>query len=133
MKILDSCEIILDIIKEDVLKSHVINIDETPVKVLKEQGRSKSYMWVFKGTPRGEPVILYQYHPSRTGDVPAEFLQGYKGIVQTDGYSGYKFLESKKDIMHVGCWVHAAGNLLMLQKLPVIKARKTPRVMQVQL
>ncbi|MCP4552750.1 MAG: transposase [Bacteroidetes bacterium] len=56
-----------------------------------------------QGTPSGKPVIPYQYHPSRAGDVPAEFLKGYKGIVQTDGYSGYKFLENNQDIMHVGC------------------------------
>jgi transposase len=124
MKILDSCEIILDIIKEDVLKSHVINIDETPVKVLKEHGRSKSYMWVFKGTPRGKPVILYQYHPSRAGDVPAEFLKGYKGIVQTDGYSGYKFLESNKDIMHVGCWVHSRRKFVDVTKAAGNKGKK---------
>jgi transposase len=35
------------------------------------------------------------------------FLNGYKGIVQTDGYAGYDFLDTKKDIVHVGCWVHA--------------------------
>ncbi|MCP4552751.1 MAG: transposase [Bacteroidetes bacterium] len=58
MKILDSCEIILDIIKEDVLKSHVINIDETPVKVLKEHGRSKSYLWMFKGHPAVNLLFL---------------------------------------------------------------------------
>ena len=126
MKILDSCEIILDLIKEDVLKSHIMNIDETPVKVLKEHGRSKSYMWVFKGTPRGKPVILYQYHPSRSGDVPAEFLKGYKGIVQTDGYSGYKFLENKKDIMHVGCWVHARRKFVDVTKAASNKGKKKP-------
>nr|WP_281167759.1 hypothetical protein [Desulfotignum balticum] len=26
-------------------------------------------MWVFKGTSRGRPVILYHYDPSWSGDV----------------------------------------------------------------
>jgi transposase len=116
MKILDVCGIILDMMKKSVCKSPVINIDETPLKVLKESGRSKSYMWVFKGTPRGKPVILYQYHPSRSGDVPAEFLKDYKGIVQTDGYSGYKFLENNKNITHVGCWAHARRKFIEVTK-----------------
>jgi len=64
-------------------------------------------MWVFKGGPPGKPVILFQYHASRSGDVAAAFLKDYKGIVQTDGYGGYNFLDDKKDILHVGCWVHA--------------------------
>jgi len=116
MKILDACEIILDMMKNSVCKSPVINIDETPLKVLKEPDRSKSYMWVFKGTPRGKPVILYQYHPSRSSDVPAEFLKNYKGIVQTDGYAGYKFLENNENIMHVGCWVHARRKFIEVTK-----------------
>jgi hypothetical protein len=103
MKTMEACEIILAMMKKAVLQSDLINIDETPVRVLKEPGRIKSYMWVFKGTSRGRPVLLYHYDPSRSGDVAASFLNGYKGIVQTDGYSGYGFLDQKKDILHVGC------------------------------
>ena len=107
MKTASACDIVINMMQDAVLKSPVINIDETTVQVLKESGRIKSYMWVFKGNVRGKPVILYQYHPSRSGDVAATFLKTYKGIVQTDGYSGYNFLDSKEDIIHVGCWVHA--------------------------
>ncbi len=35
------------------------------------------------------------------------YLQGYKGYVQTDGYAGYDFLDRLPDIHHVGCWAHA--------------------------
>lgn len=107
MKVADACEIILDRMKNDILQSHVINIDETPVQVLKEPGRTKSYMWVFKGNCRGKPVLFYHYNPSRSGDVPAALLKNYKGVVQTDGYSGYNFFDRQVDILHVGCWVHA--------------------------
>jgi hypothetical protein len=33
--------------------------------------------------------IGVQYHPSRSGQVPLSFLDGYQGYVQTDGYNGY--------------------------------------------
>jgi transposase len=111
--------------KKAVLQSDLINIDETPVQVLKEPGRIKSYMWVFKGTSRGRPVLLYHYDPSRSGDVAASFLNGYKGIVQTDGYSGYGFLDQKKDILHVGCWVHARRKFVEVTKA-VSRKTKTP-------
>ncbi len=107
MKAAQACEIVITMMQDAVLKSPVINIDETTVQVLKEPKKSKSYMWVFKGEPPDKPVILFQYHPTRSGDVAAAFLKGYKGIVQTDGYGGYNFLDDKKDILHVGCWVHA--------------------------
>jgi transposase len=38
--------------------------------------------------------------------VAKEFLKDYKGYVQTDGYSGYDFLDHNTDIIHVGCWAH---------------------------
>ena len=107
MKTAQACEIVITMMQDAVLESPIINIDETTVQVLKEPKKSKSYMWVFKGGPPGKPVILFQYHPTRTGDVAAAFLKGYKGIIQTDGYGGYNFLDDKKDILHVGCWVHA--------------------------
>ncbi len=63
-------------------------------------------MWVYRGGPPDKPVILFEYHPTRSGDIASIFLHGYQGIVQTDGYGGYDFLDNKKDILHVGCWVH---------------------------
>jgi transposase len=35
------------------------------------------------------------------------FLRDFEGTVQTDGYSGYDFLDTKKAIRHIGCWAHA--------------------------
>ena len=116
IKTAQACEIILDMMKKDILKSPVIHIDETPVQVLKEPGRIKSYMWAFKGSVRGKPVVLFEYHPSRSGDVAATFLNGYQGIVQTDGYAGYGFLDGRKGILHVGCWAHARRKFVEVTK-----------------
>jgi len=107
MKVASACDILMGMMKDTILKNPMINIDETTVQVLKGPRKSKSYMWVFKGGPPDKPIILFQYHPTRSGDVAATFLKGYKGIVQTDGYAGYNFLAGKEDILHVGCWVHA--------------------------
>lgn len=107
MKVAGACDILMGMMRDGILKSPMINIDETTVQVLKGPRKSKSYMWVFKGGPPDKPIILFQYHPTRSGDVVSTFLKDYKGIVQTDGYAGYNFLDSKKGIIHVGCWVHA--------------------------
>lgn len=110
MKAAGACDIILDMLKDEILNNPVINIDETTLQVLKEPKRSKSYMWLFKGGPPEKPVIFYQYHPSRSGDVAVSFLNRYQGIVQTDGYSGYGFLDARLDIVHMGCWAHCRSN-----------------------
>ena len=105
-----SCQPLLNLLEDEVLSSHFINIDETPLQVLQEPGRSpttKSYMWVFRRGDPDRPVLLFQYHPTRSGDVVRTFLRDFQGYVQTDGYAGYNFLDYEKDIRHIGCWAHS--------------------------
>lgn len=116
MKVAQACEILLEYMKDAILKGPVINIDETTVQVLKESKRSKCYMWVFKGGTSNNPIILFQYHPTRSGDVAREFLNGYQGIVQTDGYGGYDFLDHIVGIIHVACWAHARRKFMAVAK-----------------
>jgi transposase len=90
--------------------SFLIGIDETTVQVLNEPGKSpesKSYMWVFRGGTKENPVVIFHYDPSRSGDVPYEYLKNYKGRIQTDGYGGYNKISSDPDIIRIGCWAHA--------------------------
>lgn len=107
IKAAEACDILISMMAGDILNSPMIGIDETTLKVIKEPDRVKSYMWVFRGGPPDKSIVLFQYHPTRSGDVAASFLKGYEGIVQTDGYGGYNFLDNQKGIVHVGCWVHA--------------------------
>jgi len=110
VKVADKIEPIMSLLHDEVRSGPLINIDETPVQVLKEPGRSntsKSYMWVYRGGDPDHPVLIYQYHPTRSGQVPLSFLDGYQGYVQTDGYSGYDALGREPGIDLVGCWAHA--------------------------
>lgn len=81
--------------------------DETPLQVLHEPGRraqSKSYMWLFRsGEDGGVPIILYKYSETRAGDNAVEFLQGFKGYLMCDGYSGYNKVPDAK---RTACWAH---------------------------
>jgi transposase len=97
----------------------LINIDETTVQVMKEPGRSnrtKSYMWIFRGGDPDRPALVYQYHATRSGDVVSEYLNGYKGYVQSDGFSGYDFLDHDPDIIHVACWAHVRRKFVDIVK-----------------
>ena len=85
-------------------------MDETPVQVLKEPGRaaqSKSYLWLQRGGPPDQPVVLYDYDPGRGAGVPKRLLEGFKGYLQTDGYAGYNAVIAKNKLVHVGCMAHA--------------------------
>lgn len=109
MKAAEACAPVLELLHQEIRSGPLINMDETTVQVLAEPGRApttKSYMWVCRGGPSGKPGILYHYAPSRSAMVAKELLDGYSGIVQTDGYGGYDYLDRQPDITHAGCLAH---------------------------
>src|SRR6185312_10815372 len=60
------------------------------------------------------------YQPTRAGYHAAQFLQGYKGYLQSDAYSGYHFADKNNDIVRIGCMAHARRKFA-----DVIKATKS--------
>lgn len=90
-----------------LLNREVVHVDETPVQVLKEQGKkpqSKSYMWLYTtGNDGLEPIVIYDYKSTRNGDNAVKFLEGFHGYVHSDGFSGYSKLE---EVTRCGCWAH---------------------------
>ncbi|PIP38198.1 MAG: IS66 family transposase [Desulfobacterales bacterium CG23_combo_of_CG06-09_8_20_14_all_51_8] len=119
IKAAEQCQPIMELLHQKILSGPLINIDETPVQVMQEPGRkntTKSYMWVFRGGPPDKPVLLYQYHPTRSGQVPGEFLKDYQGYIQTDAYSGYDALGRRPGIFHAGCWAHARRKFVEVVK-----------------
>ena len=103
-------EAFVALLEEWVLKSPLLNIDETTVQVLNEIGKSvqsKSYMWVRVGNKEDKKVVLFNYYRDRKKERVEELTKEYKGAIQTDGYAGYNKVGAKSEIWHVGCWAHA--------------------------
>lgn len=118
-KAAEACKPLLSLLQKDIISGPLVNIDETPVQVLAEPGRSpttKSYMWIFRGGDPQKPSLIYQYHPTRSGGVASTFLREYQGVVQTDGYAGYNFLDIRDEIDHLGCWAHVRRKFMDAQK-----------------
>ncbi len=103
-------EKLLGLLRLSILSGPLIQIDETTLQVLKEKGRSptsKSYMWVMRGDAPENPGIYFHYSPSRGSRVAQDLLMNYEGVVQTDGYTGYDFLDNSPRNQHACCWAHA--------------------------
>ena len=94
---------------ELLLEGDLLNADETTIQVLHEPGReakTKSYEWLYRtGKNAKYNIIIFEYQETRSQDHPREFLAGFKGYLQTDGYQCYHNLPP--DIISVGCWSHA--------------------------
>ncbi len=98
-----------NLLQDELLARDYLNMDETTVQVLKEDGKkatSKSYMWV-RYAAGTNPIVLYDYSPSRAGQVPIELLEGFKGYLQVDGYDGYSQVCKKNNLVRLGCMDHA--------------------------
>jgi transposase len=111
---------IANLLRDHLLGGDIIHMDETPVQVLKEPGRaasSDSYMWVQRGGPPGHPAILFDYDPSRSGQVPLRLLEGWQGYLMTDGWDAYNAVVAKQALTHLGCWAHARRYFVEAAKL----------------
>ena len=92
-----------------LLKRRYLMADETPIQVLKEEGRrpqSKSYVWLVRTGDDGElPIILYNYTPTRAGSNAAAFLTGADPgyYLMVDGYKGYNKVP---EAQRCCCWAH---------------------------
>lgn len=102
-------------LKDQLNYSGILQVDETPVKVLKKE--SKGYMWCYNSCEPENKFILFEYNNSRESQSVTENLKNYRGILQTDGYSGYNAIGKKDDIIKLGCWAHCRRKFAEVVKL----------------
>lgn len=91
----------------ELLKRKFLMADETRCQVLKEPERdpeTTSFMWLYRtGEDGGVPIIIYKYTQTRARHNAIEFLDGFEGYLETDGYQGYNNLPK---IKRCACWAH---------------------------
>jgi transposase len=87
--------------------------DETTAPVLDPgRGRTKTgqlFAYARDDRPWGgtdPPGVAYVYAPDRKAVRPIAHLAGFKGILQVDGYGGYKVLARQGDVRLAFCWSH---------------------------
>jgi transposase len=87
--------------------------DETTAPVLDPgRGRTKiGQLWAYARDDRpwggaDPPGVAYVYAPDRKAERPITHLAGFKGILQVDGYGGYRALAERGDVQLAFCWAH---------------------------
>ncbi|HGH8124585.1 TPA: IS66 family transposase [Enterobacter kobei] len=122
---------LMNLLREEQNNATYLQADETRIQVLKEEGKtaqSDKWMWVTRGGPPGRPSVLFEYDPSRAGSVPVRLLDGFSGILQADGYSGYSQVCKESGLTRIGCWDHARRKFIeATQAVPsVAKGKSKP-------
>lgn len=96
--------------KEQLLRSRVIHLDDTPVNMQDpETGQlSRAFFWTYVGDEE-HPQVVIDFRTDRSRAGPRDFLGNFTGTLQGDAYAGYASLlqESAGRISLAGCWAHA--------------------------
>ena len=87
--------------------------DETTAPVL-DPGRGRTKLGQLLAYARDDrpwggtdpPAIVYVYAPDRKAERPITHLAGFKGILQVDGYGGYRALAERGEVQLAFCWSH---------------------------
>jgi transposase len=90
--------------RAELLARDYLQADETPVGVQSDEAppgqNHRAWQWQFSA-PGGPVVFDFQMSRGRAG--PQAFLQGFRGVLQTDAYGAYDSVISE-GMIHAGCW-----------------------------
>jgi hypothetical protein len=96
-----------------VFRSGKIFADDTPIPVLDPgRGRTKTgRLWAYTRDDRpwggpDPPAAVYFYTADRKAERPASHLEGFRGVLQVDGYAGFERLAAQGGVVLAACWAH---------------------------
>ena len=102
-----------DRLLETLKTSSKLFADETTLPVLDPgRGRTKTgQLWAYARDDRpwggaDPPGVAYVYAADRKAEQPIKHLAGFAGVLQVDGYGGYRPLAEKGEVKLAFCWAH---------------------------
>ena len=113
---------VVDHLLNELKTSTKLFMDETRCPVL-DPGRGKTktgYLWAIARDERpfggsAPPGVVFCYANGRGGKHAKDFLKGFSGTLQVDGYAGYNILTDAKreggPVRLAYCWAHARRKL----------------------
>lgn len=113
-------QILVDLLREELLTLNYVRADETPVQVMEEnkvRTSKRAYMWVFASGRKDKAIFVYKFAMTRAGIVAEEFFEGFNGFLQADGFTGYNKLCTQDGLNRVGCMAHARRKFAAIVKV----------------
>ena len=92
---------------QSVLQSHVLAMDETPIKAgRKEKGKmQKAWFWPMYGE---QDEVIFTFSKTKSVKHMEPLLENWKGILLTDGNPVYdSYCKNRTGVTLAQCWVHA--------------------------
>ncbi len=93
--------------KKEALRESYLLGDETTLKVQDNSVPGKchtGYVWGMVAPEK--KIVVFEYAPSRAGEVAKEVFKGFKGTLQTDAYAGYNPVLLPNTVERIACLAH---------------------------
>lgn len=102
----DLLRLVREAMRVELIAGGYIQADETPigVQVPTHNGHNHQAYAFEYSCPGGN--VIFDFRMSRAREGPREFLKGYQGLLQYDGYAGYEKIGGEA-MVRAGCWAHA--------------------------
>ena len=115
-------------IRQEVLQSGVVGMDETTVHVLDEALEGKSHQGYF-WTMGSKDAVVYRFAPGRSGEnITALLGENYSGYGVADGYSAYDPKKRPRQYTLVNCWSHVRRKFFDIMKAEPIAKEAVKRI-----
>ncbi|MFV8836510.1 IS66 family transposase [Aquisalimonas sp. APHAB1-3] len=100
-------------LQRHILAGATVHADDTPVPLLAPgRGQTRTArLWTYVRDERaadGEmpPAVVFRYSPDRKGLHPQRHLREFTGVLQADGYAGFRPLYDTGRVQEAACWAH---------------------------
>jgi transposase len=96
-------------LRDVICQRDIVLADETRLRILKDAGGKPKtgFVWTFLAADtNGATDIAYHFADSRSGATPKALLEGTKGVLLVDGYSGYNDVEKVSSRRRAACFAH---------------------------
>ncbi len=87
----------------------VVGADETRLRIVRDKhGKTKNgFVWTFNARDDdGGLDVAYVFAEDRSGSTPKTLLEGTKGVLVVDGYSGYNVVDEVSTRRRAACHAH---------------------------
>lgn len=101
---------VLEEMRRELLKSEVLQADESPVRMRLEdqKGSRETTVWVWRSVREESPrKVLVRFELGKSRDSPKQMLGDWRGILVSDGTNLHDHVARSNGIVRAGCMAHA--------------------------
>jgi transposase len=101
---------LVNLLNDTFFSYDIAHSDDTGIQVLKEAGRaaaSQSALWIRRGGPPHQPVVLVDYAPSKSGEAALGLLVDFRGTLVCDGAASFNAVARHNGLTLALCNDHA--------------------------